>query len=422
MRALAAAAIGVHVLHPGGELPGRVDAALAAAGRDGAPEAELAVSQLLVDPLRHATRWRGRLGRIGGGVAAPNRLASAAEAIQDLPGAAALWAAATEQARRTREVSEECLTLHGQALVRVVTGNLTGARASAELARRVSGDAGLVIVHAAALAVLGQADVWLGDLDRAATALRQAQTVIGSAPVGRTAAELHWAAGLLALAEHRHRDAWIRLRQVELHPVVAAWAVADLTEAAVRSGKAAEVVGAVARVERANEVFGSPHLAMLVQRSRALLSDGPAAEHAHRSAIAAGAGSGAPLELARTQLGYGIWLRRQRRVAAAVDPLTEALNAFDAAGARLWAEQAAAELRAAGAAAVDRSPRNAGDAAGLLTAQELQIAQLAADGHSNKEIAEQVHLSHRTVGSHLYRIFPKLGLTSRAQLRAALAR
>ncbi|QXG76062.1 AAA family ATPase [Modestobacter sp. L9-4] len=422
MRALSAAAIGVNVLHPGGTLPGRVRDALAAVRPLGVPDAELQVALLLVDPLQHAARWRGRLGQIGGAVPAPNRLATAAEAIQDLPTAAALWSTATELTRQAREVSEECLTLHGQALVRVVTGDLTGALASAELTRRMSGDAGLFIVQAAALGVLAQASTWTGDLERAAAALQQAQTTAGSAPVGRTAAELHWAAGLLALAEHRHRDAWVRLRQVEEHPVVAAWAIGDLTEAAVRSGKAAEVTGVVEQLERDNAVFGSPHLAMLLHRSRALLCDGPDAEDAYRAATAAGEVGGAPLELARTRLAHGVWLRRQRQIGSAVEPLTEALNAFDAAGARLWAERAAAELRAAGAAPVDRHPRGARDAAALLTAQELQIAHLAADGHTNKEIADQVYLSHRTVGSHLYRIFPKLGLTSRAQLRDALGR
>ena len=422
IRALVAAAAGVYVMQPPGDLRPRVLAALTAVDRSETPDAEQQVALLLVDPLRHARRWRGRLGRIGGAVLAPNRLASAAEAIQDLPSAVALWTTGTELTRQAREISEECLTLHGQALIRVVTGDLTGALASAALAQRISSDAGLFIIHSAALLVAAQAHTWLGDLDTAAQELEHGQAIAGSAPIGRTAAELHWAAGLLALAEHRYWDAWVRLRQVECHPVIAAWAIGDLTEAAVRTGKVADVTAVLDQVEQDNAVYASPHLTMLVQRSRALLTDGPAAEDAYRAAIIAGTSSGAPLELARTRLAYGVWLRRQRRAGAAVEPLTEAMNAFDAAGARLWAERAAAELRATGTATVSRHPKSTRDAVTLLTAQELQIAHLAADGFTNKEIADQIYLSHRTVGSHLYRIFPKLGVSSRAQLRDALGR
>jgi len=123
-------------------------------------------------------------------------------------------------------------------------------------------------------------------------------------------AELHWAAALLALAEHRHWDASVRLRQGGSHAVISAWGIADLTAAAVRTGKVAEVTGILTSLEGDNEMYDSPHLTMLLQRSRALLADGPAAEAAYQGAIDAGHGSGAPLELARTQLAYGVWLRR----------------------------------------------------------------------------------------------------------------
>lgn len=420
IRALIAAAAGVYALHPAGDLRPRVLQALTSVNRGEKPGAEQQLALLLVDPLSHARRWRGRLGQIGGENVAPNQLASAAEAMQDLPSAAALWTTGTELARQAREVSEECLTLHGQALVRVVTGDLTGAVSSAALAQRLSSDAGLFIIHSASLLVAAQAHIWLGDLDLARKEIEQGQTIGGSAPIGRTAAELHWAAGLLALVEHRHWDAWVRLRQVSCHPVIAAWAIADLTEAAVATGKVSEVTEVLDRLEHDNAVYASPHLTMLLRRSRALLTDGPSAEDFYLEAIAAGTISGAPLELARTRLAYGGWLRRQRRIGAAVEPLTEAMSAFDGAGARAWAERAAAELRATGTTTVGRHPKTTSDAARLLTAQELQIAQLAAEGFTNKEIADQIYLSHRTVGSHLYRIFPKLGLTSRAQLRDAL--
>jgi DNA-binding NarL/FixJ family response regulator len=91
---------------------------------------------------------------------------------------------------------------------------------------------------------------------------------------------------------------------------------------------------------------------------------------------------------------------------------------FDALGATLWSRRARQELRATG----ERVGRRTPDARDRLTAQELQIAELAAGGLSNREIGERLFLSPRTIGGHLYRIFPKLEITARAQLRDALKR
>ena len=119
---------------------------------------------------------------------------------------------------------------------------------------------------------------------------------------------------------------------------------------------------------------------------------------------------------ARLLLAYGAWLRRQRRVAESRAPLRAAREVFDALGAVPWGERARQELRAAGEASHHRTPR----AWDRLSPQELQIARLAADGLSNREIGQQLYLSHRTVSSHLYRVFPKLGISSRSQLRTVL--
>jgi len=109
-------------------------------------------------------------------------------------------------------------------------------------------------------------------------------------------------------------------------------------------------------------------------------------------------------------------LRRQRRAADAREPLRRSIEVFDTLGATPWSTRARQELRATGVTVGHRSP----EARDRLTAQELQIAQLAADGLSNREIGERLFLSHRTVGGHLYRIFPKLGISGRAHLRVAL--
>ena len=123
-----------------------------------------------------------------------------------------------------------------------------------------------------------------------------------------------------------------------------------------------------------------------------------------------------PFLRARTLFSFGRWLRRQRRSADSRAPIRDAINLFDALGATRWSERARQELRATGEKIGPRTP----DARDRLTAQELQIAQLAAAGLSNREIGERLFLSHRTIGSHLYRIFPKLGITARSQLPGAL--
>ncbi|NUW44869.1 AAA family ATPase [Nonomuraea rhodomycinica] len=123
-----------------------------------------------------------------------------------------------------------------------------------------------------------------------------------------------------------------------------------------------------------------------------------------------------PHEQARTRLLYGEWLRRSRKRAAARAQLRAALETFDRLGMMLWAERARAELRATGD--VPAAPRQADDPLSVLTAQERQVVRLAAAGASNRDIAAQLYLSPRTVGYHLYKAFPKLGISSRAELAA----
>ncbi len=120
---------------------------------------------------------------------------------------------------------------------------------------------------------------------------------------------------------------------------------------------------------------------------------------------------------ARINLARGVCLRRELRVSDSREPLLEALVAFERLGATAWADQARGELRATGARRVRRElgvPES-------LTAQELQIVRMAAEGLSNREIGQRLFLSHRTIGSHLYRAFPKLGVAARSQLRDVLA-
>jgi DNA-binding NarL/FixJ family response regulator len=116
------------------------------------------------------------------------------------------------------------------------------------------------------------------------------------------------------------------------------------------------------------------------------------------------------------QLAYGEWLRRSRSHNDARAPLQNALELFERLGARPWATRARGELRAAG----QTTSTATGQGQASLSAQEREIAQLAASGLTNKQIGDRLFMSHRTVGARLYQVFPKLGITSRAALRDAL--
>jgi DNA-binding NarL/FixJ family response regulator len=132
----------------------------------------------------------------------------------------------------------------------------------------------------------------------------------------------------------------------------------------------------------------------------------------------AAARGGADLEAAVLDLLRGERLRRSRQVTLSRHYFRTALTTFEVLGEPAWADRAAAELAAT---APTRQRREPGHPCPL-TAQELQVAELAAAGLSNKQIGARLHMSHRTVSSHLYRLFPKLGISSRAALRDALSR
>jgi DNA-binding CsgD family transcriptional regulator len=231
-----------------------------------------------------------------------------------------------------------------------------------------------------------------------------------------------FARGRLALATERFGEAYEHLIRifdpagVAFHPFVRGWALADLADAAVRGDGDLEAVrGYLAEWEQVAAATRAPHLQVQVAYASAILAKDAVAERHFRAAIAS-AQAEWPFYVARAQLAYGAWLRRHRRMTQSRAPLREAAETFDALGLLRYAERARRELRASGERVRSRVPGGWAQ----LSPQELQIAQLAAEGLSNREIGEQLYLSHRTVESHLYRLFPKLGVTSRAQLRDAL--
>jgi DNA-binding CsgD family transcriptional regulator len=198
---------------------------------------------------------------------------------------------------------------------------------------------------------------------------------------------------------------------------LALWVAMDLVEAAIRTGRHAEAAAHAATLRNAGVAALSPRLRLLATASEAITAPGDLAPRLFEKALATSGADRFPFAQARVRLCYGEQLRRTRAVTGSRTQLTAALEIFELLGAKPWATRAAAELRAAGrtdpyAVRRDRVP---------LTPQELEIAQLAATGMTNKQIGQRLFLSHRTVGAHLYQIFPKLGITTRAALRDALA-
>ena len=229
------------------------------------------------------------------------------------------------------------------------------------------------------------------------------------------------ARGVGELAADRPGHAYAELHRVFVpsdsayQRVQQAWTISYLAEAATRSGVREEARRTVDSFEA--QAKGSPAIgtAIALEYCRAVLADDADAEELFRDALS-GAARPFPWHQARLQLAYGSWLRRQRRVTESRDPLRAARTAFDALGAKPWAVRADQELRATG----ERGWHPTSSGREQLSPQEAQIAELAAQGLSNREIGQRLFLSHRTVGSHLYRLFPKLGVTSRQQLAGVL--
>ncbi|GAA1661823.1 LuxR family transcriptional regulator [Glycomyces endophyticus] len=235
-----------------------------------------------------------------------------------------------------------------------------------------------------------------------------------------TAVKTGLAEGLLDFTLGRHEDALDRLLSSfdSTAPADILPFVPDAVEAAVRVGDPDRTADLFAWYTEWVEATGQVHLAAVVERTRGLLApDDEAGIRFERAAALhreAELGSrGFPFEAARTDLLLGEWLRRARRVNEAKTRLRSAAAVFERLGAEPWAERVRRELRAAGdAGPVAAAP----DLAGKLTPQELQVVRLAAAGLSNREIGEQLYLSPRTAGYHLYKAYPKLGVASRTEL------
>ncbi|MFI9584209.1 AAA family ATPase [Streptomyces sp. NPDC052236] len=246
-----------------------------------------------------------------------------------------------------------------------------------------------------------------------------AWTAVGLEENRATHARILRAAGTAAAAAGDFDGAFRQFRSLfdddgtPRHYFLSPRSVADLAAAAQRTGRQEEAAHILAVVRAAMGPRPTTRMTLLMHHAAALTGDPKDAEHHFRLATVNPTGDQWPLARAQARLHYAQWLRRRRRPLNARPLLATALESFTRLGASGLAEEARVELRASGVAT---SPAQA-DPLAELTAQQREIVRLAARGLRNREIAEQLMLSPRTVSSHLYNVYPKLGVSSRNQLR-----
>jgi DNA-binding CsgD family transcriptional regulator len=225
-----------------------------------------------------------------------------------------------------------------------------------------------------------------------------------------------WLTALRQNGHGHYREALAAARESCEHEDVMAygWALAELVEAGVRAGRPDEAAAALDRLADRTQATRTEWALGIEARCRALLTDG---ESHYRESIERLARSRAAAELARSRLLYGEWLRRENRRTDAREVLRAAHESFSQMGAQAFAERARRELLATG----ETVRRTTADTRDALTPQEVQVARLAREGHTNPEIGAQLFISPRTVEYHLRKVFRKLDVTTRKELRDALA-
>ena len=376
-------------------------------------------------PIGRGAAVIDRLSRLepdmGGDPGATRLVGNAAMAVGAFDMAARSLAASAAALRAQGRLGLLARALALQAWSAAHLADLGAAIPAAEEGRRLAQETNQPLVMSTAQAVQAVLAALRGDQEATAALAAQAEQV--AVPIGASAvlAAAQLARGIAALGGGRPADALGHLRRIHdpcdpaYHAAIRCFTVADLADAARRSGDPDSIRVLVNEMETAAGVTPSPLLHAGLRYAGVLLAAdaeaGGLLETALRSDL-----STWPFLRARVELSYGEWLHQQRHDSASRAPLRAARETFDALGIIPWSERARQQLRATGETSRPRTP----EARDQLTPQELQIAQMAAEGMSNREIAQMIYLSHRTVSSHLYRAFPKLGITSRTELRRVL--
>ena len=259
---------------------------------------------------------------------------------------------------------------------------------------------------------------WRGQEAQALELIKASREDASGRGEGRAIALAEYATAVLCNGLGRYKAALAAARRASEHDDLGlfGWALVELVEAAVRAREPELAADAAERLSERTGLSGTDWALGIEARSRALLSNGQAAEDLYLEATERLSRSRIKVHLARTHLLYGEWLRRENRRIDARETLRTAHEMFSAMGAEAFAERAARELLATG----EKARKRTADTRGQLTAQEMQIAELAREGHSNPEIGARLFISPRTVEYHLHKVFTKLEISSRNELQRVL--
>jgi DNA-binding CsgD family transcriptional regulator len=261
--------------------------------------------------------------------------------------------------------------------------------------------------------------VWRGREAEASELIEADANEVVARGEGMGLAIIRWASAVLYNGLGRYEQALVAAQEASAYPhelLFSTWGLAELIEAAVRSGKPEPAAEALRRLSDKARASGTDWALGIEARSRALLSDGDAAERLYREAIERLGRTRVRVELARAHLLYGEWLRREKRRPDAREQLRTAHEMLTGMGLEAFAQRAAGELLASGETARSRTVETLDQ----LTARETEIARLARDGLSNAEIGGRLFISPRTVEYHLSKVFTTLGISTRHQLGGVL--
>jgi DNA-binding CsgD family transcriptional regulator len=350
------------------------------------------------------------------------RLGLAGHAVGDYDVASRLFAVAADGLREQGRLSLLAQTQVMRSVESVVVGDFPAGSLAADEAAGLATETGQPIWLAGATGSRAAIAALRGDIELgrslAANALSMLEATGSTAVLGW----LQIVRGVVELSAGRFDDAYGHLIRT-FDPRDPAYHVRDqytgtafLADAALGRGDLSEARAIIATLTAQAGTSTIGGLRTGLDYARAILAEDTDAEHALAQALDLPSLS-RPFDRARLQLAHGMWLRRQRRVIESRNPLRAARSGFETLNVPTWSDRAQRELRAAGAADEPRR-RQAWDD---LSPQELQIARLAAQGLSNRQIGQRLYLSHRTVATHLYHAFPKLGIASRTQLATVLS-
>ncbi|SNY56402.1 AAA family ATPase [Paractinoplanes atraurantiacus] len=344
-------------------------------------------------------------------------LGLAAQVCGDMALAGRLLTRAVSGMRQGSSIVEFVNALSSLCLQSILEGDVRQASVLADEITALVPEAGLPLYDPTARAMGAAAAGLRGDADTAERLASQAEQVLvpfGAIPV---LALVRMCRGLTALGQNRPGEAYEELVTVftptasGYHHAFRLLLTQPLAEAAILAGRRDELAEQIAVLEPIAERTGSPILRIGLNYARAVLADD---DELFRHAMSDP--DLTVLDRAHLELAFGRSMRLRRRAVESRSFLRSAQHTYEALGMAPWAESARAQLRAAG----ERVETPTSEAADLLTPQELHIAALAAQGLTNREIAQRLYVSHRTIGAHLYHIYPKLGVTSRNELAAAL--